>query len=565
MSGGGNFWGEAEPQKEVSKGDRTSKNAGGARDTGAAKDAKVAKSERGKWHINITWPIFLVVLISVLVTSIIINRDYEDDTANQFASVLDIDNGDLKINWDRYQTVDIELTESITISESGTYHLTGALTDGSITIDAGVSEVRLLLDNVSITNSNGPVIYCVGAEDLVIESVGENMISDGASYSSDYDEDVTGAIYSKADLTFQGEGTLNITGNYQDAVVGKDDVKFNSGTYDISAADDGIRGKDSVYIVDGNININAVAGAIKTTNDTDAGKGFVLIEGGELNAISTKGKGINSIKTIMIYGGDLVFDTYDDALHSDNYMGIVDGDITINSGDDGLHATAELIIDGGTINIEKAYEGIEAQAITINGGKITVVANDDGLNAGGGADNSATTNRSKGASPFNADESCVLSINGGNIYVNSAGDGLDSNGWLYFNGGEVVVDGPTNNGNGALDAGAGVVMNGGKVLAVGSSGMAVTFSSNSSVFNLSIYLSTIYPANTTIEIKDSSDNTILNHISAKQFSHIAFGSDELVIGETYKIYLNGEEYSEVTISDITTVVGNNNQNFNNRK
>ena len=50
------------------------------------------------------------------------------------------------------------------------------------------------------------------------------------------------------------------------------------GTYYITAADDGIRGKDSVYITDGNFTIKSTADAIKSTNEVDSGKGFVLIE-----------------------------------------------------------------------------------------------------------------------------------------------------------------------------------------------------------------------------------------------------------------------------------------------
>ena len=504
------------------------------------------------------WLIAGIVTVALLVVAVIINLDRTDNASTKIEGTITTDNGDLKINWDRYQTVDIELSETITITESGTYHITGRLEDGLIVVDAGVGEVRLLLDNAIIKNPSGPAIACYSAEDLVIELVGDNTLEDSQSYSADYDEDVTGVIYSKADLTFQGEGMLTLIAHYQDGIVGKDDVKFNSGTYNITANDDGIRGKDSVYIVGGDFTIKSVADAIKSTNETSTGKGFVLIESGTFN-IESSAKGIKAINSILVYDGVFSINTYDDAIHSNNYVGIMNGDISITAGDDGIHADKELIIDGGKINILKSYEGIEAQAITINDGSVSIVSSDDGLNAGGGADSSATNRR--GAGTFDADTNCIITVNGGAIYINSSGDGIDSNGYLYFNGGTVIVDGPTNNGNGALDSGAGITMSGGTVIAIGFSGMAGTLGANSSIFNASIYFATAQQAGTTIEIKNSSGETIISHTSAKTFNHMSVGTEKFMLGETYTIYINDSVYQEFTISDVVTTVGNSNANY----
>lgn len=500
-----------------------------------------------------------VILIVVLIVSAIINSMKTNESATKLAGSIDIDNGDSKINWERYETVDIDLKETVNISKSGNYHLTGTLEDGLIYIDVGVGEVRLILDNVSIKNSSGPAILCQEAEDLVIELIGENTLEDSAEYLSDYDEDVTGLIYSKADLSFGGTGILNLKANHEDAIVGKDDMKFNNGSYNIEAVDDGIRGKDSVYVVGGEFNIEATADAIKSTNETDLRKGFVLIENGTFN-LNTLAKAIKSINTILIYNGNFIINSYDDAIHSNNYVGIINGQFNISSGDDGIHADSELIIDGGNIEITKAYEGLEAKAVTINGGKLSLVTLDDGINSGGGADSSAM-NR-PGAGAFDVDEDCVLSINGGELYVNASGDGVDSNGYLYFNGGKVTIDGPTSNGNGALDSTAGIIMNGGEVIAVGSSGMANNLGKDSSVFSLSVFFSSVYPAGTKIEIKNSKDEIIVEHVSAKSFNHVAFGSSHLLPGETYTIFVDNNEYEIFTISEVVTVIGNNNSNQN---
>ena len=464
------------------------------------------------------WIIFgIIALIVALVAVFFLNQINEKSALENATSIIDIDNGDTKIDWDRFDDYEVELSETLEITKSGIYHLTGSLSDGNIIINVANGKIKLILDNVTIKNSTGPAIACYAADDLVIELIGENNLSDGKSYDSSYDEDVSGAIYSKADLTFQGEGSLNLTAKYQDGIIGKDDVKFISGIYNITASDDGIRGKDSVYIIGGNFTINAKGDGIKSTNENTTNKGFVLIEQGTIN---------------------------------------------ISASDDGIHAYNRLIIYDGKINITKSYEGLEAQNIFITGGEVNIIASDDGINAGGGSNVISTPVRpsnTRGGGPGEpqdpkADTNCVVEISGGKIHVNSAGDGIDSNGYLNFKGGKVVVDGPINNGNGALDAGVLISQTGGTVIAVGAAGMAESLGLTSSIYNASIYFTSTQSAGTKIEIKNSNDEVIISHTSAKTFNHIAVGTPDFKSGETYNIYINGKIYKSFTISSVTTKV-----------
>ena len=192
----------------------------------------------------------------------------------------------------------------------------------------------------------------------------------------------------------------------------------------------------------------------------------------------------------------------------------------------------------------------------------SIISSDDGINAGGGSDNSA--NNRPGAGAFDADENCEISINGGDIDVNASGDGIDSNGAIYFNGGKIRIDGPTNNGNGAIDAGLEAYITGGELIAVGSSGMAVALSSGSSVHSLSVYFDSVQKAGTTISIKNSSGETVLSHISAKSFSHATIGSKALIAGESYTLYVDGVANQKFTITEMTTTLGEDRNNINNR-
>lgn len=402
----------------------------------------------------------IIVMTAVLFGVSFMNIKYEKNNLGYNTNFIDIDNGDEKINWDRFESFDFNLSETLNITKSGVYHLTGSLVDQNIVIDVIDGKVKLILDNVTIENSNGPAILCNAASDLVIESVGENTLSDGKPYSINYDEDVTGLIYSKADLTFQGSGLLILTANYQDAIIGKDDLKFKSGTYNITARDDAIRGKDSVYIKGGDFTISAKGDGIKS-------KGFVLIE-------------------------------------------------------------------SGGVYITNSREGIEGQNVFVAGGSLDIVASDDGINVS---------------------DSGILEFTGGKTYINASGDGVDSNGYIHFNGGLVIIDGPTNNGNGALDSTLGIIQTDGTVIALGSSGMAENLGQSSSIYNISVYLEKTAPSKTKIKIKDASGETIISYISAKAFSHLSVGTPDFKLGETYTIYLNDKEYDSFTIYEVVTVVG----------
>lgn len=95
-----------------------------------------------------------------------------------------------------------------------------------------------------------------------------------------------------------------------------------------------------------------------------------------------------------------------------------------------------------------------------------------------------------------------MEINGGYIHILAGGDGIDSNGDLTINGGEIYIDGPSDNGNSAIDYGdwSDAYVNGGTLVAIGSSGMAeevsdadrVDASHNSKTGGFGIGLSVVY-------------------------------------------------------------------------
>lgn len=252
---------------------------------------------------------------------------------------------------------------AVTITSSGTYLLSGTLSEGSIKVSsADNGTARLIFDGVDISNSSqAPVVVETAKKVIITLADGTtNTVTDSARQSAE-DEDYSGAISSKEDMVINGTGTLIVNAGYRNGIKSSDDLEIVSGNFKVTSAEDGIIGKDLLGIMDGDFTIDAGCDGMKSTYDTDTSKGNVIITGGNFN-IKSENDGIHSNGTVLISGGNL----------------------TISSGDDGIHADEVVQLDGGTVDINTSYEGIEGTQITINGGDISVMASDDGLNASNG-------------------------------------------------------------------------------------------------------------------------------------------------------------------------------------
>ena len=106
--------------------------------------------------------------------------------------------------------------DDVTISEPGTYILSGTLTDHSVTIDSSADgKVKLVLDNVTMTSSvNSPIIVTAADEVVIILADGStNTVTDTSAHSAaESDSDApNAAIFSMDDLTIGGNGALTVT------------------------------------------------------------------------------------------------------------------------------------------------------------------------------------------------------------------------------------------------------------------------------------------------------------------------------------------------------------------
>ena len=324
------------------------------------------------------------------------DEDYDEYTAKIDISILSVEGSGAEIK-----------DNTITITKEGIYYIKGKNEDCNIVINSDKSKIVLILDNVTLSSKTTAPINVIDAKKVVIRLL-ENTtstISDSSNYILFTEDDEPNAtIFSKADLVISGTGKLVVNANYKDAIASKDTLKIINGNIEIKAVDDGIRGKDCVEILNGSFDINVGGDGIKSSNDEDISLGYVLIKNGTFN---------------------------------------------INASSDGIQGITKVIISDGIFNI-KSEEGIEATYVQIDGGTINIEASDDGINA---------SDKSTICTP-------TVVINEGEITIKMGQgdtDGIDANGDIYINGGTINITG-----NSSFDYDGKAEHNGGTIIVNGS-------------------------------------------------------------------------------------------------
>ena len=494
---------------------------------------------------------------------------------------LDVDThySEQDLSWDTSSETAIDLSNptatdgvtvedgTLTITKAGTYKLSGEY-QGQIKVETANSDaVRLVLDNANITNSSGAALNVVNADEVILYSASgtTNTIGDGADYTATGEDDPDAVVYSKADLTIAGEGTLKVNGNHEDGIHTSDGLVIASGTLEVNAANTGIKGKDYVDILGGTINVTAQQDGIKSTNDTDEGQGWTRLS---------------------------------------------NGTVTVNAGDDGFKASRVVEISGGSLTVEQSDEGIEAQYINVSGGDVNVTSADDGMNASlktsdsESTDSSANTsdtadqqqnNQQQGSLPGGQQNGtsnqqqqgtgqpqppamsgtsqdgtsqngttgtgqqgmgqppqggmpgggggtfevvdAAINVSGGNITVNAEGDGIDSNGVTTLSGGTLIVNGPSQGGNAALDTNGDLLLNGATVLSGSTADMFEAPSTNSTSGYLKLTNSSGFEQGSTVQVADSSGKVVANYkVTKSNVQLVLVSSSSIVKGQSYTVY-----------------------------
>lgn len=548
------------------------------------------------------------------------NSENTDTAKTSTAQNIDIANmfsdRDMETGYDEEKSVNIKLADNgttsdsdtvkisdntVTITEEGTYVLTGALTDGMVIVEVKDTEkVQLVLNGVEITNETSAAIYVRSADKVFITTTenAENVLENGGEYTAIDDNNIDAVIFSKADLTLNGTGSLMVNAEAGHGIVSKDDLVLTSGTYEIQSASHGLSGKDSVRVANGTYTITSEKDGIHAENTDDDSLGFVYLaegnfeivakgdgisagnwlqsDGGTYTIIAGDGsenvqkngqkwefgprgeqentaeensvsmKGIKAAGDLTVTAGKYDLNTADDSIHSNANTTISGGEWTIASGDDGIHGNSATTISGGTIEITQSYEGIEGLSIDITGGDIQLVSSDDGLNAAGGNDSSGF--EGPGGDQFAAEDGAYIHISGGKLKVNASGDGIDANGELTISGGETYVSGPTNNGNGTLDYSGTAKITGGIFVGAGSSGMAQSFGEDSTQGVIFVAMNS-QSSKSAITLLDADKKEIVSWTPDKEYTSVIISAPSVKEGGQYTLTA-GETTENITMDSL---------------
>lgn len=238
-------------------------------------------------------------------------------------------------------TYSLSSSEPLKITGTGTYTIQGS--GSMLIVDAPKQDVTLELDNVNLSNESVPPIYIKKAASITLRLKGTNNVSMGSSYEY---EPLNAALYSKADLILEGEGTMNLSSGYEHGIKAKDTLQAKGGLWNIQAENDGIHVNEQGTFSGGTWNIDA------------------------------QGEAIEAKDTLTFQGGTYNLKAADDAINAANAITIDDGTISaVSSGNDAIDSNGDLIINGGSVTAiglkapEQAFD-TDNTPFEINGGSV---------------------------------------------------------------------------------------------------------------------------------------------------------------------------------------------------
>ena len=308
---------------------------------------------------------------------------------------------------------------TLTITTGGTYRIGGSCTEGAIIVSKGLSNVTLILDNLTLASSTTAPIVVKKSATVTIHLEGTSTLTDNEDLANETSTDTTVAeafegaaikVKSGSSATFCGDGNLNVVANAKNGIKGGSTAEliFNqSGTINVignakyygattsgAAVNNGIGCDGSIVINQGTYIIKAANDGIKSAPDaTDETEGTVIdtesagtitINGGTFD-IDVDGDGIQGDTALNINGGAFDIRTWkgcsvwNDTL-ADEYsckglkasgdraeeagiepeLNITGGTFTLNTGDDAVHSDAYATVTGGTFTIQTGDDGMHA-------------------------------------------------------------------------------------------------------------------------------------------------------------------------------------------------------------
>lgn len=350
---------------------------------------------------------------------------------------------------------------TLTITTAGTYRISGTCTEGAVIVSKGLSNVTLILDNLTLASSSTAPIVVKKSATVNIHLVGTSTLTDNEDPANETSTDTTVAeafegaaikVKSGSAVTFCGDGNLNVVANAKNGIKGGATASliFNqSGTINVSgsgkyygAATSGAAVNNGIAC-DGSIIFNQGSYVIKATNDGIKSAPDATDET-EGTTIDTESAG-----TITINGGTFDLDVDGDGIQADTALNINNGTFDIQTWK-GYSVWNDTLADaysckGLKASGDRATEAGLEPAITITGGTFTLNTGDDAVHSDAYATvTGGTFSIRTGDDGMHADTSLTIGSEGGyerdpDITINSSYEGLEGGTVYIYSGRQYVV------------------------------------------------------------------------------------------------------------------------------
>ena len=335
---------------------------------------------------------------------------------------------------------------SVTITAAGTYTFNGNAVNTTIAVSKNLSGVALILDGVTIDDSE---LYSKSREDKAVIQIGSGSSADiilsGTNTlkgNENYIKEAEAVIKAKeASVTFKGSGSLTIENSIDDAIKAKDGtINIESGTITLkNISGDGLKAKREDSESGGNINIS---GGTLNITDEIYGDGIqgenVSISGGTVNIATVYNYAANGYYTSGSSSSTL------NTLTEDERSGLKTERINVDTGSHaaikaGTKAATYYYLDGTESSTSSASGGL-----TISGGTINLDTTGAGLKAGT-VSSAGYTKCSSGVYIIGAPDDALhsnnsLSITGGTITINASDDAVTASKDITISGSDTVLD-----------------------------------------------------------------------------------------------------------------------------
>lgn len=380
------------------------------------------------------------------------DRDYETEYDEGTSATIQLNGSSANCS---SNTVQIS-GSTVTITDEGTYILSGTLDDGMIIVNADKSDkIRLVLNNATIHSKTCAPIYILQSDKVFITMAASstNTLSNGGTFTAIDKNNIDAVIFSKEDVTLNGAGTLVVTSPAGHGIVSKDSLKITSGSYDINCSSHAISGKDDVCITNSDFTITSGKDGIHAENTDDASQGYAYIQSGTFH-ISAEGDGISVSSCLQIEDGNFDITAGGGSVNAAAHNSDSWGDFPGGGRHGGDPKEGDMQKDGNGKrdgDMQRDGSGPRDRGDQRNGDMqgngdlsntadkskdniITLSSTSSSASPSDTADDSSDSTSMKGIKA-----SSSLLINGGDFTINSADDSFHSNGSATVNDGSFKI------------------------------------------------------------------------------------------------------------------------------